>query len=95
MPFRAGALGHFGDARRAAIGSTLVERVVETGSLVIRKLGGTRAREIDASASAIFSGMELGRLRVRQDQQAPEWPGLRETERDWTKTAAASQIPTQ
>ena len=46
MPFRAGSLGHFGDARRAAIGSTLVERVVETGSLVIRKLGGTRAREI-------------------------------------------------
>ena len=43
---RAGALGHFGDARRAAMGSTLVERVVETGSLLIRKLGGTRAREI-------------------------------------------------
>ena len=43
---RAGALGHFGDARRAAVGNMLVERVVETGSLVIRKLGGTRAREI-------------------------------------------------
>lgn len=43
---RAGALGHFGDARRAAMGSALVGRVVETGSLVIRKLGGTRAREI-------------------------------------------------
>ena len=43
---RGGALGHFGDARRAASGDTLVERVVETGSLVIRKLGGTRAREI-------------------------------------------------
>ena len=26
-----GALGHFGDARRAAVGSTLVARVVETG----------------------------------------------------------------
>jgi len=46
MAVRGGALGHFGDARRAAIGNTLVERVVETGSLVIRKLGGTRAREI-------------------------------------------------
>ena len=46
MAVRGGALGHFGDARRAAVGSTLVERVVETGSLVIRKLGGTRAREI-------------------------------------------------
>ena len=40
MPVRGGALGHFGDARRAAIGDTLVERVVKAGSLVIRKLGG-------------------------------------------------------
>ena len=46
MPVGSGALGHFSDARRAAIGNTLVERVVETDSLVIRKLGGTRAREI-------------------------------------------------
>jgi hypothetical protein len=46
MAVRGGALGHFGDARRATMGTTLVERVVETGSLVIRKLGGTRAREI-------------------------------------------------
>lgn len=46
VALRAGDLGYFGDARRAAMGSTLVERVVETGSLVIRKLGGTRAREI-------------------------------------------------
>ncbi len=46
MVVRGGAFGHFGDARRAAVGSTLVERVVETGALVIRKLGGTRAREI-------------------------------------------------
>ena len=41
-----GALGHFGDARRAAVGSTLLERVMETGSLVIRKLGGDRAGEM-------------------------------------------------
>ena len=27
MAVRGGALGHFGDARRAAVGSTLVERV--------------------------------------------------------------------
>ena len=46
MAVRDGALGYFGDTRRAAMGTTLVERVVETGSLVIRKLGGTRAREI-------------------------------------------------
>jgi hypothetical protein len=41
-----GELGHFGDARRAAVGSMLVERVMQTGSLVIRKLGRDRAGEI-------------------------------------------------
>jgi hypothetical protein len=41
-----GALGHFGDARRAAVGSSLLERVMETGSLVIRKLGRDRAGEM-------------------------------------------------
>lgn len=46
MDDRGGELGHFGDARRAAIGSTLIERVMETGSLVIRKLGRGRAGEI-------------------------------------------------
>jgi hypothetical protein len=43
---RAGALGYFGDARRAAVGSELIERVTATGSLVIRKLGETRAGEL-------------------------------------------------
>jgi hypothetical protein len=43
---RAGALGYFGDARRAAVGTDLIERVTATGSLVIRKLGGTRAGEL-------------------------------------------------
>ena len=69
MAVRGGALGHFGDARRAAIGNTLVERVVETGSLVIRKLGGTRAREIaihrflyDGHRRAAFGPMEHGIL---------------------------------
>ena len=46
MARRIGELGHFGDARRAAMGSTLIERVMETGSLVIRKLGRDRAGEI-------------------------------------------------
>ena len=41
-----GELGYFGDARRAAVGSTLIERVMETGSLVIRKLGRDRAGEM-------------------------------------------------
>ncbi|MEA2745353.1 MAG: hypothetical protein QOG25_3724, partial [Acetobacteraceae bacterium] len=36
MVERAGALGYFGDARRAAVGTELFERVTATGSLVIR-----------------------------------------------------------
>jgi hypothetical protein len=43
---RAGARGYFGDARRAAVGMELFERVTATGSLVIRKLGETRAGEL-------------------------------------------------
>jgi hypothetical protein len=42
----AGALGYFGDARRAAVGTELIERVTASGSLVIRKLGETRAGEL-------------------------------------------------
>ena len=41
-----GTLGYFGDARRAARGTELIERVTATGSLVIRKLGETRAGEL-------------------------------------------------
>ena len=41
-----GELGYFGDARRAAVGTTLIERVMETGSLVVRKLGSDRAGEM-------------------------------------------------
>ncbi len=43
---RAGALGYFGDARRAAVGTDLIERVTASGSLVIRTLGKTRAGEL-------------------------------------------------
>src|SRR3954465_14545286 len=46
MVERTGALGYFGDARRAALGTELIERVTATGSLVIRKLGETRAGEL-------------------------------------------------
>ena len=46
MALRIGELGHLGDARRAAMGSTLIERGMETGSLVIRKLGRDRAGEL-------------------------------------------------
>jgi Transposase DDE domain len=46
MVEQAGALGYFGDARRAAVGTELFERVTATGSLVIRTLGGTWAGEL-------------------------------------------------
>lgn len=46
MVEQAGALGYFGDARRAAVGTELFERVTATGSLVIRTLGETRAGEL-------------------------------------------------
>src|SRR6202051_107381 len=46
MVEQAGALGYFGDARRAAAGTELLERVTASGSLVIRKLGATRAGEL-------------------------------------------------
>ena len=43
---QAGALGYFGDARRAAVGTALIERASAAGSLVMRTLGGTRAGEL-------------------------------------------------
>jgi hypothetical protein len=41
-------IGEFGDARRAARGAWLFERIVAIGSLVLRKVGGDRAGEIAA-----------------------------------------------
>jgi hypothetical protein len=41
-------IGEFGDARRAARGAWLFERIVATGSLCLRKVGGDRAGEIAA-----------------------------------------------
>ena len=43
-----GSIGAFGDIRRAARGAWLFERIVATGSLVLRKIGGNRAGEIAA-----------------------------------------------
>jgi hypothetical protein len=39
-------IGYFGDTRRAAVGTTLIERVMETRLLVVRKLGCDRAGEM-------------------------------------------------
>lgn len=41
-------IGEFGDVRRAARGAWLFERIVATGSLCLRKVGGDRAGEIAA-----------------------------------------------
>ena len=69
MAERTGALGYFGDARRAAVGTELIERVTATGSLVIRKLGETRAGELAIhrflSAAAVTCEEMLGTLAGR------------------------------
>lgn len=41
-------IGYFGDVRREQAGAILLERVVATGSLVVRKVGGDRAGELSA-----------------------------------------------
>jgi hypothetical protein len=41
-------IGFFGDLRRERAGAALFERVVETGSLVLRQVGGERAGEMSA-----------------------------------------------
>ena len=69
MQRQSGELGHFGDARRAAMGSTLIERVMETGSLVIRKLGRDRAGEMAIhrflSAASVSTGEMVATLATR------------------------------
>jgi Transposase DDE domain len=42
-------IGSFGDLRRERAGATLLERVIATGSLVLRKVGGDRAGELSVS----------------------------------------------
>src|ERR1700757_4010027 len=41
-------IGEFGDVRRAERGAWLFDRIVATGSLVLRKVGGDRAGEMAA-----------------------------------------------
>jgi hypothetical protein len=42
-------IGYFGDVRREQAGADLLERVVATGSLVLRQVGGDRAGELSAN----------------------------------------------
>lgn len=80
MSVRGGVLGHFGDAWCAAMRSALVERVVETGSLVIRKLGGPRAREIGShrflSAPSVTCGEMVEMLADRTARASVQDVGL-------------------
>ena len=66
---REGALGDFGDVRRAATGTRLIERVMQTGSLVIRKLGRDRAGEVAVhrflSAASVTCGEMVATLAAR------------------------------
>src|SRR3979490_2438582 len=41
-------IGYFGDVRRQRVGAALCERVVETGSLVLRRVGSDRRGEMSA-----------------------------------------------
>ena len=69
MADQIGALGYFGDARRAAVGTDLIDRVTATGSLVIRKLGATRGGELAfhrfLSAPSVTCKEMLGTLAAR------------------------------
>ena len=69
LVIREGALGEFGDVRRAAVGTRLIERVMETGSLVVRKLGRDRAGEIAIhrflSAASVTCGEMVATLATR------------------------------
>ena len=55
-------IGEFGDVRRAERGAWLFERIVSTGSLVVRKVGGDRAGEMAAHrflASRAVTAIEI------------------------------------
>jgi hypothetical protein len=55
-------IGEFGDVRRAERGAWLFDRIVSTGSLVFRKVGGDRAGEMAAHrflASPAVSALEI------------------------------------
>src|SRR5712675_1588365 len=80
MVEQAGALGYFGDARRAAVGTELIDRVTASGSLAIRKLGATRAGELAIhrflSAPSVSCKEMLGTLAGRTVARRPEGTDL-------------------
>ena len=64
MPSRAlESIGEFADARRAARGEWLFERVMSTGSLVLRQIGGDRAGEVAVNRFLSSPEVSTGRPR--------------------------------
>ena len=66
------SIGEFADARRASRGAWLYDRIVSTGSLVLREVGGDRAGEIAAhrflDSGAVTHCEILGTLTTRTGQ---------------------------
>ena len=66
-------IGEFGDVRRAERGAWLFDRIVATGSLVLRKVGGDRAGEMAAhrfvDSHAVTAGEIIETLGIRTGER--------------------------
>src|ERR1700757_4599867 len=66
-------IGEFGDVRRAERGAWLFDRIVATGSLVLRKVGGDRAGEMAAhrfiDSHAVTAGEIIETLGTRTGER--------------------------
>jgi len=71
-------IGEFGDVRRAERGAWLFERIVATGSLVLRKVGGDRAGEIAAHRFLESGNPLIFTHEIRESRSPPgEGSGVR------------------
>src|SRR5450755_3997038 len=62
-------IGYFGDVRRQRAGATLFERVVETGSLVLRQVGSDRRGEMTAQRFLASKGVTHQEILVTAGQR--------------------------
>src|SRR5260370_28091986 len=62
-------IGYFGDARRQRAGAALCERVVETGSLVLRHVGSDRRGEVSAQRFLASRGVTHQAILVTAGQR--------------------------
>src|SRR6266581_5165898 len=79
-------IGEFGDVRRAERGAWLFDRIVSTGSLVFRKVGGDRAGEMAAHRFLASPATAL---------EIIETLGMRTGERCWGRRIIAAQDTTE